>query len=49
MQDSFNSSNNLFGIVQGSMFENLRIESIEGLKEIGFMDSIGGLSVGEER
>ena len=38
----------LFGIVQGGMYESLRIESIAGLKKIGFDGyAIGGLSVGE--
>lgn len=38
----------LFGIVQGGMYENLRRESAEGLKAIGFDGyAIGGLSVGE--
>jgi len=38
----------LFGIVQGGMYENLREESAEGLKAIGFDGyAIGGLSVGE--
>jgi queuine tRNA-ribosyltransferase len=38
----------LFGIVQGGMYENLRSESAEGLKAIGFDGyAIGGLSVGE--
>ena len=38
----------LFGIVQGSMFEDLRRESLAGLVEIGFDGyAIGGLSVGE--
>jgi queuine tRNA-ribosyltransferase len=38
----------LFGIVQGGMYENLRMESAEGLKAIGFDGyAIGGLSVGE--
>ncbi|MGD9818705.1 MAG: tRNA guanosine(34) transglycosylase Tgt [Desulfomonilaceae bacterium] len=38
----------LFGIVQGSMFENLRSESAENLTELGFDGyAIGGLSVGE--
>ena len=42
--------NALFGIVQGGMYENLRIESIEGLSEIGFDGyAIGGLSVGEPK
>ncbi len=38
----------LFGIVQGGMYANLRQESLQGLKEIGFDGyAIGGLSVGE--
>lgn len=38
----------LFGIVQGGMFEDLRYESIEALKAIGFDGyAIGGLAVGE--
>ena len=38
----------LFGIVQGSVFEDLRQRSAEGLKEIGFGGyAIGGLAVGE--
>lgn len=37
-----------FGIVQGGMFPELRLEAIEGLKKIGFDGyAIGGLSVGE--
>ena len=39
-----------FGIVQGSMFEDLRLRSIEALTKIGFEGySIGGLSVGEPK
>jgi queuine tRNA-ribosyltransferase len=39
-----------FGIVQGSAFEKLRIQSIERLLDIGFDGySIGGLSVGEPK
>ncbi|WP_375283150.1 tRNA guanosine(34) transglycosylase Tgt [Marinicauda pacifica] len=39
---------NLFGIVQGSTFEDLRRRSAEGLMEIGFDGyAIGGLAVGE--
>tara|TARA_B100000678_G_scaffold150315_2_gene125321 strand:- start:20485 stop:21609 length:1125 start_codon:yes stop_codon:yes gene_type:complete len=39
---------NLFGIVQGSDFEDLRQQSAEGLREIGFGGyAIGGLAVGE--
>lgn len=40
----------LFGIVQGSMYEDLRAESVRGLTEIDFPGySIGGLSVGESK
>ncbi|MGZ8145043.1 MAG: tRNA guanosine(34) transglycosylase Tgt [Methylosarcina sp.] len=40
----------LFGIVQGSMYEDLRRESIDGLTAIGFDGyAIGGLSVGEPK
>ncbi len=40
----------LFGIVQGSMYEHLRQESIAGLVNIGFDGyAIGGLSVGEPK
>jgi queuine tRNA-ribosyltransferase len=42
--------NALFGIVQGSMYEHLRDESLAGLLEIGFDGyAVGGLSVGEPR
>ena len=42
------SQSALFGIVQGGMYENLRDESLAGLKQIGFDGyAIGGLSVGE--
>ena len=38
----------LFGIVQGGMYEALRLESAEGLRQLGFDGyAIGGLSVGE--
>ncbi|WP_270374925.1 tRNA guanosine(34) transglycosylase Tgt [Marinicauda sp. Alg238-R41] len=41
-------SQTLFGIVQGSTFEDLRRRSAEGLMEIGFDGyAIGGLAVGE--
>ena len=44
------SRNALFGIVQGGMFEDLRDESLAGLKDIGFDGyAIGGLSVGEPK
>lgn len=48
--DTLANPNALFGIVQGGMFEDLRDESLEGLKEIGFHGyAIGGLSVGEPK
>ena len=38
----------LFGIVQGGLFQDLRIESLENLMDIGFDGyAIGGLAVGE--
>jgi len=38
----------LFGIVQGGMYSDLRLESLQGLIDIGFDGyAIGGLSVGE--
>jgi queuine tRNA-ribosyltransferase len=40
----------LFGIVQGGLFKDLRIESIEKLKEINFDGyAMGGLAVGEKQ
>jgi len=40
----------LFGIVQGGMYPDLRLESLRGLEEIGFEGyAIGGLSVGEPK
>ncbi len=40
----------LFGIVQGSMFKDLRTASIRGLREIDFDGyALGGLSVGETK
>jgi queuine tRNA-ribosyltransferase len=42
--------NALFGIVQGGMFEDLREESLAGIREQGFHGvAIGGLSVGEPK
>ena len=39
-----------FGIVQGSMYEKLRVESAKALVDIGFEGyAIGGLSVGEPK
>jgi queuine tRNA-ribosyltransferase len=44
------SPNALFGIVQGGMYDDLRMQSLEGLTEIGFDGyAIGGLSVGEPK
>ncbi len=44
------STNALFGIIQGSMYEDLRQQSLAGLLEIGFDGyAIGGLSVGEPK
>jgi queuine tRNA-ribosyltransferase len=38
----------LFGIVQGGTFQDLRLESARGLREIGFDGyAVGGLAVGE--
>ncbi len=40
----------LFGIVQGGMFDDLRLQSLKGLIDIGFDGyAIGGLSVGEPK
>ena len=40
----------LFGIVQGGMYKELRIESAEALVEMGFPGyAVGGLSVGEPK
>lgn len=45
-----NSPSALFGIIQGGMYEQLRDESLQGLKDIGFDGyAIGGLSVGEPK
>ncbi len=44
------TSNSLFGIIQGGMFEALRDESLAGLVDIDFDGyAIGGLSVGEPK
>jgi queuine tRNA-ribosyltransferase len=41
---------NLFGIIQGSVYHDLRKQSLEQLWEVGFEGyAIGGLSVGEEK
>jgi queuine tRNA-ribosyltransferase len=48
--DRLNNTNALFGIVQGSMFEDLRQQSLDQLMNIGFDGiAIGGLSVGEPK
>lgn len=44
------NSSALFGIIQGGMYEQLRDESLKGLKDIGFDGfAVGGLSVGEPK
>ncbi|MCC6609656.1 MAG: tRNA guanosine(34) transglycosylase Tgt [Burkholderiales bacterium] len=44
------NANAVFGIVQGSLYEALRDESLAGLVDIGFDGyAIGGLSVGEPK
>ena len=43
-----NSKKALFGIVQGGIYKDLRLESLDALKEIGFDGyALGGLAVGE--
>ena len=45
-----NKKKALFGIAQGGLFKDLRIESIEKLKEIDFNGyAMGGLAVGEKQ
>ena len=45
-----NKSKALFGITQGGLYKDLRIESIEKLVEIGFDGyAMGGLAVGEKQ
>ena len=45
-----NNKNSLFGIIQGGMHKDLRLQSIKSLVEIGFDGyAIGGLSVGEPK
>ena len=52
-KDEFNKLENpnaLFGIVQGTLFEQLRADSLAGLNDIGFDGiAVGGLSVGESK
>ncbi len=48
--DTMNAQASLFGINQGSVYPELRRQSLEQLVEIGFEGyAIGGLSVGEEK
>ena len=48
--DRLENPNTLLGIVHGGMFNHLREESLEGLKDIGFHGyALGGLSVGEPK
>jgi len=45
-----NKEKALFGIIQGGLFEDLRIESLERLKDINFDGyAMGGLAVGEKQ
>ena len=51
-KQSFNDRDGfgLFGIVQGSIFESLRVQSAKKLKRIGFDGyAVGGLAVGESQ
>tara|TARA_B100001094_G_scaffold295291_1_gene316536 strand:+ start:16633 stop:17757 length:1125 start_codon:yes stop_codon:yes gene_type:complete len=52
-RDEFNrlgNPNALFGIIQGSVYDHLRDESLEGLQKVGFDGyAIGGLAVGEPK
>ncbi|SHH34219.1 tRNA guanosine(34) transglycosylase Tgt [Ferrimonas marina] len=48
--DRLGNPNNLFGIIQGGVYEHLRDESLEGLLNIGFDGyAVGGLAVGEPK
>ncbi|MFI3246613.1 MAG: tRNA guanosine(34) transglycosylase Tgt [Ferrimonas sp.] len=48
--DRLENPNNLFGIIQGGVYEHLRDESLAGLMNIGFDGyAIGGLAVGEPK
>ncbi|MDD6177841.1 MAG: tRNA guanosine(34) transglycosylase Tgt [Ruminobacter sp.] len=48
--DRLNNPNNLFGIIQGSVYEDLREKSLNELLCIGFDGyAIGGLAVGEAK
>jgi queuine tRNA-ribosyltransferase len=48
--DRYENPRALFGIIQGGMYEALRLESIAGLRDIGFDGyAMGGLAVGEPK
>ncbi|MGI2853544.1 tRNA guanosine(34) transglycosylase Tgt [Shewanella algae] len=48
--DRLENPNSLFGIIQGSVYEDLRDESLKGLLDIGFDGyAVGGLAVGEPK
>ncbi len=48
--DKLENPNNLFGIVQGGVYEDLRDVSVKGPTEIGFDGyAVGGLAVGEPK
>jgi len=48
--DGLGNKNALFGIIQGSVYEDLRDISVKGLVEIGFDGyAVGGLAVGEPK
>ncbi len=47
---SYSGQGTLFGIMQGGMYEDLRLQSLQHLQDIGFDGyAIGGLSVGEPK
>ncbi len=49
-KSNYEGSGSVFGIVQGGMYDDLRLESIGFLKSVGFSGyAIGGLSVGESK
>ena len=48
-RDTYEGEGELFGIVQGSMYDDLRSKSLDILQQIGFDGyAIGGLSIGED-
>ena len=48
-KSAYDGEGALFGIVQGSVYDDLRVESLAAVVEIGFDGfAIGGLSVGED-